>query len=79
MRGWVWTHRLSYDKRTALTHDITADRENVSKFNDLNIFYAIAKADDNTRGYEFSAPHPQSRSILIIDLPTTRIYRLLQD
>jgi hypothetical protein len=77
--GWVWTHGLSYDKRNALMHDLIANRENVSKFLDLNIRYAIARGDDNTRGYEFPAPHPQSRWILLVDLATTRIYRLLQD
>jgi hypothetical protein len=76
--GWVWTHGLSYQDRSKLIQSMVADRENLSRFEDLKINYAIARTDDQPKEYLFPPPDDDSRWICVVEIPGTRLYRLLQ-
>lgn len=77
--GWVWSHGLSYAKRKSFVADLVNNRENVSLFESYNIKYALSKTDDGKRSYNFTQPAPDSHWMLVVDIGTTQVYRLLKN
>jgi hypothetical protein len=77
-RGWVWSHGLNISKKEALMRRLAADLENATAFNELGIQYAISHIEDETNGFQFPSPSATSRWIPIIEIPSARVYRILQ-
>lgn len=75
--GWVWTHGLNYPGRVQYQRKIIANRENITKFLENKIYYALQHSYDKRRQFEFPTPDEGSHWMKIVDINNAKLYRLL--
>lgn len=76
--GWVASHGLDYYQRECLIRDLAKNAENISLFESYGINYAFSKDDDQSRGFDFPEPSPNSHWIKIFDFYPIKLYRLIK-
>jgi hypothetical protein len=78
--GWIWSHGLDFKGRLRWCKDMVDDRENVTRFDEAEIAYAVYYYDeDNNKDSLFPRPDPYSHWMEVVAIETASLYRLVHD
>jgi hypothetical protein len=76
--GWVWSHGLDYKGRRSWCRDMADDRENVTRFDEAEIAYAVYKYSENEESL-FPISDPYSHWMQVVAIENAGLYRLVHN